>query len=283
MTASYLIGLREGLEITLVVSILIAFLVKSDRKSLLPHVWAGIAVAAALSIGFGALLEYGAANLSYTGQELFEAIASVVAVVFVTWMIFWMRRAARRLGGELRGRLEQAINVGPVAVVAMAFLAVIREGLETAILFFASAQGAGTRAAPLIGLALGVATAIVIGWLLYLSAVRINLSRFFTWTGALLVLVAAGIFKYGIHDFQEAGVLPGGESHAFDLTGAIPPDSWYAELLRGMFNFTPQPSVLELIGWLAYAVPVLFLFLKPAGKPPVATPAPAESSQSVAS
>jgi high-affinity iron transporter len=284
MTASYLIGLREGLEITLVVSILIAFLVKSDRKRLLPHVWAGIAVAAALSIGFGALLEYGAASLSYTGQELFEAIASVVAVAFVTWMIFWMRRAARRLGGELRGRLEEAIQIGPVAVVAMAFLAVVREGLETAILFFASAQGAGTQAAPLIGLALGVATAVVIGWLLYLSAVRINLSRFFTWTGALLVLVAAGIFKYGIHDFQEAGVLPGGETHAFDLTGAIPPDSWYAELLRGMFNLTPQPSVLEVIGWFAYAVPVLFLFLKPARKsPPVATPAPAESSQSVAS
>jgi high-affinity iron transporter len=283
MTASYLIGLREGLEITLVVSILIAFLVKSDRKRLLPHVWAGIAVAAALSIGFGALLEYGAASLSFTGQELFEAIASVVAVAFVTWMIFWMRRAARRLGGELRGRLEDAIKVGPVAVVAMAFLAVIREGLETAILFFASAQGAGTQAAPLIGLALGLATAIVIGWLLYLSAVRINLSRFFTWTGALLVLVAAGIFKYGIHDFQEAGVLPGGESHAFDLTGAIPPDAWYAELLRGMFNFTPQPTVLEVIAWLAYAVPVLFLFLKPARKSPHVTPAPAESSQPVAS
>ncbi len=176
MTASYLIGLREGLEITLVVSILVAFLVKSDRKNRLPHVWAGVAAAAALSIGFGALLSYGSAVLSHEQQELFDAVASIVAVVFVTWMIFWMRRAARRMGGELRGKLEEAIKVGPLAIAAMAFLAVVREGLETAILFFAAAQGTATTAQPLVGISLGLATAVVIGWLLYLSAVRINLT-----------------------------------------------------------------------------------------------------------
>src|SRR3569833_395411 len=161
MTASYLIGLREGLEITLVVSILAAFLVKSDRRNRLTRVWLGVGLAAALSIGFGALLQFGSTSLSHEHQELFDACASIIAVCFVTFMIFWMRRAARKIGGELRGRLEDAIRVGPFASGAMAFLAVVREGLETAILFFANAQGA-TTSGPLIGIALGLATAIVI-------------------------------------------------------------------------------------------------------------------------
>jgi high-affinity iron transporter len=270
MTAIYLIGLREGLEITLVVSILVAFLVKSDRRPLLKWVWGGVAVAAVLSVGFAALLQFGVARLSFLHQELFEAVASLVAVTFVTWMIFWMRRMARQMGQELRGRLEDAIQVGPLAIVGVAFLAVIREGLETSILFYAAAQGATDSARPLIGITLGLVTAVVLGWLLYVSALRINLTRFFTWTGALLVLVAAGIFKYGVHDFQEAGVLPGLNRTAFDISASWPPGSWYAELLRGMVNFTPAPTVLETVAWLAYGIPVLVLFLwpqQPARKP----------------
>ncbi|MBL7262101.1 iron uptake transporter permease EfeU [Paractinoplanes lichenicola] len=263
MTAIYLIGLREGLEITLVVSILIAFLVKSDRKPLLKWVWAGVVVAAGLSVGFAALLQFGVARLEYRHQELFEAIASIVAVTFVTWMIFWMRRMARQMGSELRGRLEDAIKVGPLAIVGVAFLAVVREGLETSILFYAAAQGTADSARPLIGISLGLLTAIVLGWLLYLSALRINLTKFFTWTGALLVLVAAGILKYGVHDLQEAGVLPGLNTTAFDISGSWPPGAWYAELLRGMVNFTPAPTVLEIIAWLAYGIPVLVIFLWP--------------------
>ncbi|MEV6350539.1 iron uptake transporter permease EfeU [Actinoplanes sp. NPDC051851] len=274
MTAIYLIGLREGLEITLVVSILVAFLVKSDRRPLLKHVWAGVALAAALSIGFAALLQFGIAELSSAHQELFEAIASICAVVFVTWMIFWMRRMARHMGRELRGRMEEAIGTGPLAIAGVAFLAVVREGLETSVLFYAAAQGAADSAQPLIGVTLGLLTAVVLGWLLYASAVRINLTRFFTWTGALLVLVAAGIFKYGVHDLQESNLLPGLDRYAFDVSSAFPPDAWYAELLRGMVNFTPAPTVAETIAWLAYGIPVLVLFLWPARKP-APTPAPA--------
>jgi high-affinity iron transporter len=272
VTASYLIGLREGLEAALVVSILVAFLVKTDRRGRLPLVWIGVVAALALSVGFGALLTYTNARLTFEQQEIFEAVASFLAVVFVTWMIFWMRRAARRIAGELRARLEEAIQLGPVAVVVMAFLAVAREGLETALLFFAAVQGATTTARPLIGILLGLVTATVLGVLLYLSAIRINLTRFFTWTGALLVLVAAGIFKYGVHDLQEARVLPGLNAQAFDISGVLPPTAWYAELLRGMFNLTPQPSVLETVAWLAYGVPVLVLFLWPARKAPAPTP-----------
>jgi high-affinity iron transporter len=273
MTAIYLIGLREGLEIALVVSILVAFLVKSDRKHLLKFVWAGVAVATLLSVGFAGLLHSGTAYLSGPNQELFEAITSFVAVAFVTWMIFWMRRMARQIGKQLRGKLEDAIKVGPFAVAGMAFLAVVREGLETSILFFAAAQGSETLQ-PLIGVTLGLATAVVLGWLLYASAIRINLTRFFTWTGALLVLVAAGILKYGVHDLQEANVAPGLNDHAFDVSGVMPPTAWYSELLRGMFNFTPQPSVLETVAWVGYGVPVLVLFLLPLLRKP-AEPAPA--------
>lgn len=275
MFAGFLIGLREGLEAALVVSVLVAFLVKSDRRDRLPHVWAGVGAAVALSAAFGALLTFTAAHLEYTSQELFEAVVSLLAVVLVTWMIFWMRRASHSLSGELRGRLGTALELGPPAVTVVAFLAVAREGLETALLFFASAQGAATTLAPLIAITLGVLTAVAIGWGLYLSAIRINLSRFFTWTGLLLIVVAAGILKYAVHDLQEAGALPGLTTLAFDISAALPADSWYGALLAGMFNITPQPSVAEVVAWAAYLLPVLFLFLRPRRTPAPATPAAA--------
>ena len=282
MFATYLIGLREGLEATLVVSILVAFLVKSQRRDRLPQVWAGVGLAVALSVGFGSLIQYTSTSLLRTSEsrELFEAVTSVAAVVFVTWMIFWMRRAARTIAGELRGKLTDALAVGSLAVAGMAFLAVIREGLETALIFYAAAESAagGTGPGSLLALAGGIATAVVIGFLLYRSAVRINLSRFFTWTGALLILVAAGILKYGVHDFQEAGVLPGLNDLAFDISTTLDPNAWYGALLAGMFNVTAAPTVLELVAWVAYAVPVLVLFLrKPARS---AKPVPAAATPS---
>ncbi|WP_433496255.1 iron uptake transporter permease EfeU [Sphaerimonospora sp. CA-214678] len=276
MFASYLIGLREGLEAALVVSILVAFLVKSDSRDRLPLVWAGVGAALALSIGFGALLTFTATHLASQQQELFDAVTSLTATIFVTFMVFWMRTAARRLSGELRQKLSEALRLGATAVAVVAFLAVAREGLETALLWFAAVQGATTSASPLIGITLGLLTAVAIGWGLYRSALRINLTRFFTWTGLLLILVAAGIFKYGVHDLQEAGVLPGLATHAFDISGVLDPGAWYSTLLSGMFNITPQPSVLETIAWVAYAVPVLFFFLRSSGRTPAA-PVPTQA------
>jgi high-affinity iron transporter len=281
--ASYLIGLREGLEATLVVSILVAFLVKSDRRDRLPYVWGGVAAAVALSIGFGALLTFTAANLDSQHKELFDAIASLAATVFVTFMIFWMRTASRRLSGDLRTKLSDALQLGGTAVVVMAFLAVAREGLETALLWFAAAQGAATSSSPLIGFSLGLATALALGWALYASALRINLGKFFTWTGLLLIIVAAGIFKYGVHDLIEGGVVQVLSAPAFDLTGVLPPDAWYTTLLSGIFNFTPQPSVLETIAWIAYLVPVLTLFLAPSRKRPDASRSPSATAASTSS
>ena len=268
MFATYLIGLREGLEATLVVSILVAFLVKSERTDRLKQVWAGAGAAIALSVFFGWLLSYTQTSLlkDYQQRELFEAVTSIAAVCFVTWMIFWMRRAARGIAGELRNRLQDALAVGSLAVGVMAFLAVVREGLETSLIFYSAVQGADLNGGPLYALIGGLATAIAIGYVMYATAIRINLTVFFTWTGVLLILVAAGIFKYGVHDLQEAGVLPGGGTVAYHAASVLDPSTWYATLLAGMFNVTAEPTVLEVIAWVAYGVPVLILFLWPARK-----------------
>jgi len=278
MFATFLVGLREGLEAVLVVSILVAFLVKTDQRRYLPHVWGGVAAAVALSIGAGAALQYGSTRLSFTGQERFEAVTSVLAVLFVTWMIFWMRVAAKRIAAQLRGQLSEAIGMGPLAVVFIAFLAVVREGLETALILYAMVDFADDPAASLGAAGGGIAAAVAIGFGLYHGAIRVNLTRFFTWTGVLLVFVAAGLLKYGVHDFQEAGDLPGLGDLAFDLSAVLRPGTWYAEVLSGMFNLTPTPTVIETVAWAAYLVPVLILFLLPrrsTRQEPDRAPAPA--------
>jgi high-affinity iron transporter len=188
-------------------------------------------------------------------------------------MIFWMRRAARGIAGELRNKLQDALAVGSWAVGFMAFLAVVREGLETSLIFYSAVQGADLNGGPLYALLGGIATAVAIGYGMYATAVRINLAVFFKWTGVLLILVAAGIFKYGVHDFQEAGFLPGIGNIAYHMAGVLDPSTWYAALLAGMFNVTPEPTVLEVLAWVAYGVPVLLLFLWPARKTTKSVPA----------
>jgi high-affinity iron transporter len=281
--SNFLIGLREGLEATLIVSILVAFLVRTGRRDRLPLVWAGVAVAIVLSVAFGALLTFTSTELlsTFDQQETFGGTMSIVAVGFVTWMIFWMRRTARHLKGDLTGKLEAALSMGPLAVAVAAFLSVAREGLETTLFFWTAVQSAGSTAGPLAGFVVGIAVAIVLGVLLYLSAVRLNLSKFFTWTGAGLVLVAAGVLAYGVHDLQEAGVLPGVNTLAFDVSPAIPPASWYGTLLKGIVNFSPATTVLQAVVWTAYVVPVFAAFFWPARSRAPRKPAPARTSATV--
>jgi len=260
---NFLIGLREGLEAALVVSILVAFLVRTDRRHVLPKVWFGVAIAVAISVGITLVLAITQQALTFEAQEALGGSLSIIAVGFVTWMIFWMRRTARTISADLRGKLEDAIKMGSTAVVLMAALAVGREGLETALFFFTAAQAAGETSQPLIGFLLGIAVAVVLAYLLYRGAVKINLGRFFMVTGALLIFVAAGILAYGVHDLQEAGVLPGLNALAFDVSATVPPDSWYGVLLKGVFNFSPQTTWLEAVVWTVYVAVVLTLFLRP--------------------
>ena len=263
MLGNFLIGLREGLEAALVVSILVAFLVRTDRRHVLPKVWFGVAIAVAISVGVTLVLALTQQALTFEAQEALGGSLSIIAVGFVTWMIFWMRRTARTISADLRGKLEDAIKMGSTAVVVMAALAVGREGLETALFFFTAAQAAGETSQPLIGFLLGIAVAIALAYLLYRGAVKINLGRFFMVTGALLIFVAAGILAYGVHDLQEAGILPGLNSLAFDVSATVPPDSWYGVLLKGVFNFSPQTTWLEAVVWTVYVAVVLTLFLRP--------------------
>ncbi|MEU8520248.1 iron uptake transporter permease EfeU [Streptomyces sp. NBC_01216] len=266
MFGNYLIGLREGLEASLVVCILIAYLVKTDRRDALKAIWIGISVAVGLALAFGFALEYGSQELTFEAQELLGGSLSILAVCLVTWMVFWMRRTARHLKKELHGKLDTALSMGTGALVATAFLAVGREGLETALFVWASVRASqdGTSG-PLLGVLLGIATAVVLGWLFYRGALKINLARFFTWTGGMLVVVAAGVLAYGVHDLQEARFLGGLANKAFDVSETIPPDSWYGTLLKGVFNFQPDPTVLQVTVWALYLIPTLVLFLAPVG------------------
>jgi high-affinity iron transporter len=267
MLANYLIGLREGLEASLVVGILIAYLVKTGHRDRLPQIWTGVGTAITLSLAFGALLSFTSASLSFEDQEAFGGYTSIVAVGFVTWMIFWMRRTARFLKSEIEGKLASALTMGPVALVGAAFICVGREGLETSVFLWAAVQSTGRTTSPLVGAGLGLLTAAALGWLFYRQAIRINLAKFFKYTGIGLVIVAAGVLAYAIHDLQEGGVLGGLNNTVFDISSTIPIDSWYGTLLKGTFNFNPAPTTFEFIIWLGYLIPVLTAFLWPQRAP----------------
>lgn len=282
MLQTFLTGLREGLEAALVVSILITFLVRTGHRDRLPALWAGVGAAVVLSLGFGALLHFTSANMTFEAQEAFGGILSIVAVGFVTWMVFWMRRAAHTIKDDLHGKMQDAVEMGAFAIGLAALLAVGREGLETALFIYPTFQAQGAGAGPAIGAVLGIATAVFLGWLLYEGAVHLDLGKFFKWTGAALIVIAAGVLAYGVHDLQEAGILPGLDNLAWDLQG-YDVTSWYGALLKGIFNFSPQMTVLELVVYVAYLVPTMILFLRPvrhpatppAGSAPSSSPRPA--------
>ena len=262
MFSNFLIGLREGLEAVLVVSILVAYLVKSGRGDQLKRVWTGAGIAVVVSLATGALLTFGPRGLTFEAQEAIGGFLSLLAVGFITWMIFWMARTARNLKGELEAQAGLAISAGKWGLVLVAALAVGREGLETALFLWTATKAAGSTLEPLVGAFFGLATAVILGLLIHRGAVRIDLRRFFSVTGALLIIVAAGVLSYGIHDLQEAGILPGLGALAFDVSGAIPPSSWYGTLLKGTINFSPRSTWLETVTWLAYTIPVLTAFIR---------------------
>ncbi|MFI0432939.1 MAG: iron uptake transporter permease EfeU [Candidatus Nanopelagicales bacterium] len=282
MLSNYLIGLREGLEASLVVGILIAYLVRTGNRDKVRLIWAGVAGAILLSLLFGAALTFTSRTMSFRAQEIFGGVLSIVAVVFVTWMVFWMKSAARGLKSEMHGQLDKALKAGGLALAVVAFIAVVREGLETALFLWAAVKATGTTSGvPLIGAVFGLATAVLLGWLIYRGALRLNLAVFFKWTGVALIVVAAGVLAYGVHDLQEAAVLPGLNSLAWDVSAQVPTSSWYGSVLKGTVNFSPQTTWLELGVWLAYLVPVMYLYLRPARTPqpaPVGAAAKATAS-----
>jgi high-affinity iron transporter len=279
MLAAFLITLREGLEAALIVSILIAYLVKTDRGGSVRYVWAGVGAAAVFSLAIGGALAVAADELPEQAQAAFEGTMALLAVGFVTWMVFWMARNARALKSELHAHVDKAAAAGAGAVAAMAFIAVSREGFETALFLWSSFQTTGGGWADIIGGLLGLATAIGLGLFIYRGALRINLATFFKWTGVALIVIAAGVFTYGIHELQEAGLLFGEDSIAFDISGALPADSVQYAIFRGLFAVRTVPSWLEVFTWFAYLVPTMWLFFRTIRRPMKApSPAPVDSA-----
>jgi len=264
MLSSFLIALREGLEAALIIGILVAYVVKTERRFLLTPIWAGVSVALALSVALGGLLGLTSAELSERGEQLFAGTTSFVAVGLVTWMVFWMKRTARSLRDELHAKVDSAAMVGPMTLAAAAFFAVAREGLETALFVYTNFQAVGSKVPATIGLISGLALAVLLGFLIYRRAIKINLSKFFTITGVALVIVAAGVLSYGIHEFQELGWLPGEKAYAWDVTSWLASDSILASILAGTIGFDTTMSWLQLLVWGAFIGITLALYLKPA-------------------
>jgi high-affinity iron transporter len=273
---NYLIGLREGLEASLVVVILIAYLVKTERRYLLPRIWSGVFAAVLLSLAFGALLTFGPNDLTFEAKEALGGTLSIIAVGLVTWMVFWMARHARDLSGELRGKIDVAAGAGRFSLVLVAFLAVGREGLETALFIWSATQATtnsgDSTLVPLLGALLGILTAVAMGYAFYKGVLQINLAKFFRYTGIILIVVAAGVLSYGVHDLQEANILPGLYNLAWDLSNQVPESSWYGTLLKGTVNYSQNTTWLQAIAWLAYLVPTMTVFILKTRPPRTATP-----------
>jgi len=262
MLSTFIIALREGLEASLIVGILVAYLVKSGRKAFLAPLWAGVALAVVASLATGAFLTFTSTELSPRGEEFFAGTTSLLAVGLVTWMVFWMKRTARHLKGQLEGQMSTAILGGPLALAAAAFFAVVREGLETSLFIYANFKTVSSTPSATMGLLLGLGVAIALGYLIYRSSIKINLGKFFTYTGTALVVVAAGVLSYGIHEYQELGWLPGPDFFIWDVTSWIPKDSLVASVLGGTIGFDTTTSWLQFIVWASYLATVLSLYLK---------------------
>jgi high-affinity iron transporter len=266
---TFVIGLREGLEAALIVGIIAAFLGQEGRRDALRQVWIGTSAAIAICIAIGAGLQVVSQNLPQQQQEGLETVVGAFAVAMVTYMIIFMRRHARDLKGDLEGAAASALASGSTrALVVMAFLAVLREGFETAVFLLATFRASGDATTSWLGAVIGIALAVAIGYGIYRGGVRLNLARFFRVTGLVLVVVAAGLVMTAVHTANEAGWLTAGQVQAFDLSWLVRPGTPLSALLTGVLGIQPYPVRTEVIAWLAYLVPMLAIVAWPSRRRP---------------
>ena len=266
LTTGLLTGLREGVEAALIVSIILAYLANTGNQRHFGKIWLGAIAAIAVSVVMGLVLFVTIGGLEEPAEQIFEGFAMLVAAGVVTWMLFWMRRTAANIKGELQAGVDRALSEGGVfGLAVLAFTAVIREGIETALFLMGQATAAGTAASStLIGALIGLLIAVAIGYALYRGARIINLRTFFTWTGVALIFIAAGLLSHGIHEFVEAGWIAVGTGTAFDISGFLPHEgNLVGEMLRAVFGYTSRPEWVSFAPWLAYIVAVLTLYLRP--------------------
>jgi high-affinity iron transporter len=265
-----LIGLREGVEASLVVGIVVAYLVRTGNREHLPKVWAGTiaAIAAAVLLGLALYITVGELGTPY--EQIFEGTTMLLATAIVTWMLFWMRGQARAMRGHLEAQLARALGSGGAwGLAVLAFTSVIREGIECSLFVFGQitavtgAQGAEGAQGVLVGTIIGLVIAAGIGYAIYRGSRRIDLRAFFTWTGLALVFVAAGLVSRAVHEFVEVGVIRLGTQSAFNVSGVLSQDQGLGSLLRAVFGYSSQPEVVTLVVYLAYVVAVIALYLAP--------------------
>jgi len=264
MIPTFVIALREGVEASLIVGIIAAFLVREGRRDAMRQMWAGVAVAVALCVGIAVILRVVGQQLPQREQEGLETVIGVIAVGAVTYMIVWMRRNARGIKKVLEGNAANALASGSaIALVAMAFLAVLREGFETSVFMLAAFQDASDTTAAGGGAVLGLLVAVAIGLGIYRGGVRLNLTRFFRITGLILVFVAAGLLSSSLHTAHEAGWFNSLQGQALDLTWLVQPGTVSGSLLTGMLGLQPAPTVGEAAIYLLYALPMALYVLWP--------------------
>jgi high-affinity iron transporter len=268
MVASLLIALREGLEAALIVGIVLGILRKLGHTGRSRSVWAGVLVAVAVSFVIGLALNALGVALEGRGEAIFEGVAMLLAAGVLTWMIFWMQRQGRRVQTELESDVRQAVAAGSAwALFGLAFVAVVREGIETA-LFLTAAAFSATPAQTLIGGALGLAVAVALGWLMFAAGRRLNVRAFFGVTGVLLILFAAGLLAQGVHELEEAALLPPLVEHVWDVNPLLDEGGAVGTFLRALFGYNGDPSLLEVMAYSGYLVVVGILSLrKPAANP----------------
>ena len=260
MYSTFLIALREGLEAALIIGILVAYLVRSNQRKALPTLWTGVTIAIVASLAFGAFLTFTSTQLSDAGEEMFAGTTSLVAVILVTYMVFWMKRIARGLKSDLHNKMDYAMPLGKIALISASFFAVAREGLETALFIFSNFKSISTDSSPVIGLVLGLAAAVGLGVAIYKQSVKINLGKFFTITGIALIVIAGGVLSYAVHEFQEFGALPGEDSYVWNWVNG---DPTITTLLSGTIGISTKISWLQLIVWAIYLSVTLRAYLAP--------------------
>lgn len=264
MLGSLLITLREGLEAALIIGIILAYLARTNNRQGFKPVWLGTSLAVLVSLIAGAIIYIVAGEFSGRAEQIFEGSAMLLAVGVLTWMVFWMRKQAVNIKGELQARIQSALTNGSsFGLVAIAFIAVVREGIETVLFLFAANTVAESAVSFTIGGLLGLAVAIAIGYGIYKGSSKLNLRTFFNITGLVLIVFAAGLLAHGIHEYNEAGFIPNVVEHIYDINSILPENSTAGRFLTALFGYNGNPSLTEIIGYIGYLSWTLVAYFRP--------------------
>lgn len=269
LTSGLLTGLREGVEAALIVGIVLAYLAKTGNRRHFGKIWLGTGGAIALSLIVGVLLFVTIGGFEEPYEQIFEGIAMLLAASVVTWMLFWMRRQAASVRGELQERVDRVLTEGTAwGLTVLAFTAVIREGIETSLFLVGQVTAASERSSAgsisvLLGALIGIVIAVAIGWLIYTGSRRINIRTFFRWTGIALIFIAAGLLSHAVHEFIEVGFITIGTQTAFDISGVLSHEEGIGQFLRALLGYTSRPEIITLVVYVAYIAIVLWMYLRP--------------------